>query len=56
MSDARLTYEGVDAFLRERPEVPPAMIRAAYELSLRLEARPPGAASWSSAAARRSSR
>jgi ribonuclease R len=39
-SDARLTYEGVDAFLRDEGEVVlPAMIRAAYELSLRLKTR-----------------
>jgi ribonuclease R len=40
LSDARLTYEGVDAFLRgeggvERPE----LIRAAYDLSRRLKTR-----------------
>src|SRR5215213_875964 len=56
-SDARLTYEGVDAFLRDEGEVVlPAMIRAAYELSLRLKTRAASAASSSSAAARRSSR
>jgi ribonuclease R len=39
-SDARLTYESVDAFLRDEGEVVlPAMIRAAYELSLRLKTR-----------------
>ena len=39
-SDARLTYEGVDSFLRDEGEVVlPAMIRAAYELSLRLKTR-----------------
>src|SRR5215218_8529468 len=40
VSDARLTYEGVDAFLRDEGEVVlPAMLRAAYELSLRLKTR-----------------
>jgi len=37
-SDARLTYEGVDAFLRGEGEVAlPGMIRAAYELSRKLK-------------------
>jgi ribonuclease R len=40
VSDARLTYEGVDAFLRHEGEVVmPGMIRAAYELSRRLKTR-----------------
>jgi ribonuclease R len=39
-SDARLTYEGVDAFLRGEGEVElPGMIRAAYELSHTLKTR-----------------
>ena len=39
-SDARLTYEGVDAFLRGEGEVGlPGMIRAAYELSRKLKTR-----------------
>jgi ribonuclease R len=40
VSDARLTYEGVDAFLRHEGEVVlPSMVRAAYELSRRLKTR-----------------
>ncbi len=40
VSDARLTYDGVDAFLRGDGEVErPGMIQAAYELSRRLKAR-----------------
>jgi ribonuclease R len=39
-SDARLTYEGVDAFLRGEGEVEqPGLIHAAYELSRRLKTR-----------------
>jgi ribonuclease R len=39
-SDARLTYEGVDAFLRGEGEVEqPDMVRAAYELSRKLKTR-----------------
>ncbi|MCA1739357.1 MAG: VacB/RNase II family 3'-5' exoribonuclease, partial [Actinobacteria bacterium] len=39
-SDARLTYEGVDAFLRGEGEIrEPEMVRAAYELSRRLKTR-----------------
>jgi ribonuclease R len=39
-SDARLTYEGVDAFLRGEGAVEhPGIIRAAYELSWRLKTR-----------------
>ena len=39
-SDARLTYEGVDAFLRGEGRVElPTMIRAAYELSRKLKTR-----------------
>jgi ribonuclease R len=39
-SDARLTYEGVDAFLREEGEVEHSgMVRAAYELSRKLKTR-----------------
>jgi ribonuclease R len=39
-SDARLTYEGVDAFLRGEGRVElPSMIRAAYELSRKLKTR-----------------
>jgi len=39
-SDARLTYEGVDAFLREEGEIElPGMIWAAYELSRKLKTR-----------------
>src|SRR5215207_5696149 len=39
VSDARLTYEGVDAFLRDEGEVMlPAMMRAAYELRLKTRA------------------
>ena len=40
VSDARLTYDGVDAFLREEGEVQqPALVRAAFELSRRLKVR-----------------
>lgn len=40
LSDARLTYEGVDAFLEGRGETErPDLIRAAYELSRRLKVR-----------------
>src|SRR5215210_3111814 len=40
VSDARLTYDGVDAFLRDEGEVVlPHMVRAAYELSRRLKTR-----------------
>lgn len=40
VSDARLTYDGVDAFLRGKGEVEePALIQAAYELSRRLKVR-----------------
>jgi ribonuclease R len=40
VSDARLTYEGVDAFLRGEGEVEqPELVRAAYELSRRLKTR-----------------
>jgi ribonuclease R len=39
-SDARLTYEGVDAFLRGEGEVQqPALVRAGYELSRALKTR-----------------
>jgi ribonuclease R len=39
-SDARLTYDGVDAFLRDEGEVQqPELVRAAYELSRRLRTR-----------------
>ena len=39
-SDARLTYDGVDAFLRDEDEVQqPELVRAAYELSRRLRTR-----------------
>ena len=38
-SDARLTYEGVDAFLREEEIELPGMIWAAYELSRKLKTR-----------------
>ncbi|HEX8258898.1 MAG TPA: VacB/RNase II family 3'-5' exoribonuclease [Rubrobacteraceae bacterium] len=40
VSDARLTYEGVDAFLRDEGEVQqPELVRAAYELSRKLRTR-----------------
>jgi len=40
VSDARLTYEGVDEFLRGEGEVlQPGLVRAAYELSRRLKTR-----------------
>ncbi|MDX6379171.1 MAG: ribonuclease [Rubrobacteraceae bacterium] len=40
ISDARLTYEGVDAFLRDEGEIrQPRLVRAAYELSRRLKTR-----------------
>jgi len=40
LSDARLTYEGVDAFLRDEGEVEqPKLIRAAYDLSRALKTR-----------------
>ncbi|MDQ3841212.1 MAG: VacB/RNase II family 3'-5' exoribonuclease [Actinomycetota bacterium] len=40
MSDARLTYEGVDAFLRGEGKIQqPELVRAAYELSRRLKTR-----------------
>jgi ribonuclease R len=40
ISDVRLTYEGVDAFLEGRGEIEqPGLIRAAYELSRRLKMR-----------------
>ena len=40
VSDARLTYDGVDAFLRGEGEVEqPELVRAAYELSRRLKTR-----------------
>ncbi len=40
VSDARLTYDGVDAFLRHEGEVVlPGMVRFAYELSRRLKMR-----------------
>ena len=40
ISDARLTYEGVDAFLRGEGEIrQPERVRAAYELSRRLKIR-----------------
>ncbi len=40
VSDARLTYEGVDAFLRGGGEVrQPELVRAAYDLSRRLKTR-----------------
>ena len=40
LSDARLTYEGVDAFLRGEGEIQePELVRAAYELSRRLKTR-----------------
>ncbi len=40
LSDARLTYEGVDAFLRGEGDVEePELIRAAYDLSRRLKTR-----------------
>ncbi|MBA4115457.1 MAG: VacB/RNase II family 3'-5' exoribonuclease [Rubrobacter sp.] len=40
VSDARLTYEGVDEFLRGEREVRrPGLVRAAYELSRRLKTR-----------------
>ncbi|MDQ4063150.1 MAG: VacB/RNase II family 3'-5' exoribonuclease [Actinomycetota bacterium] len=40
ISDARLTYEGVDEFLRGEGEVQqPGLVRAAYELSRRLKTR-----------------
>ena len=40
VSDARLTYEGVDAFLRGEGEIrQPELVRAAYELSRRLKTR-----------------
>jgi ribonuclease R len=40
VSDARLTYEGVDAFLRGEGEVEqPELVRRAYELSRRLKTR-----------------
>jgi ribonuclease R len=40
VSDARLTYDGVDAFLRDEGEVKlPKMIQAAYDLSRRLKTR-----------------
>jgi ribonuclease R len=40
VSDARLTYKGVDAFLRGEREVEqPDLVRAAYELSRRLKTR-----------------
>ena len=39
-SDARLTYDDVDAFLRDEGEVQqPELVRAAYELSRRLRTR-----------------
>ena len=42
-SDARLTYEGVDAFLRGEGEIrQPELVRAAYELSRRLKTRAAG--------------
>lgn len=38
ISDARLTYDGVDAFLRDKGEVPyPELVRTAYELSRKLK-------------------
>jgi len=40
VSDARLTYDGVDAFLRGEGEVrEPGLVRAAFELSRRLKTR-----------------
>ncbi len=40
VSDARLTYEGVDEFLRGEGEIrQPGLVRAAYELSRRLKTR-----------------
>ena len=40
VSDARLTYDGVDAFLRGEGEIKqPDLVRAAYELSRRLKTR-----------------
>ena len=40
LGDARLTYEGVDAFLRGEGEIQePELVRAAYELSRRLKTR-----------------
>jgi ribonuclease R len=40
VSDARLTYEGVDAFLRHEGEIlRPELVQAAYELSRRLKTR-----------------
>jgi exoribonuclease R len=40
VSDARLTYDGVDAFLRDEGEVQqPELVRAAYELSRKLRTR-----------------
>jgi ribonuclease R len=40
ISDARLTYDGVDAFLRDEGEVPrPELVRTAYELSRKLKTR-----------------
>ncbi len=40
VSDARLTYDGVDAFLRGEGEVgQPELVRAAYELSRKLKTR-----------------
>ena len=40
VSDARLTYDGVDRFLRGEGEVDlPGLVRAAYELSRRLKSR-----------------